>query len=57
MQHAAAWLEPQPLDKSFMVLEGMVPGIADAVVGTGADHHLGWLKIFAKAGRVIEDVL
>ena len=40
-----------------MVLEGMGPGIADAVVGTGADHHLGSLNIFAKAGRVIEDAL
>ena len=33
----------------------MVPGIADAVIGTGADHHLGSFKIVSR--RVSEDAL
>ena len=57
MQHAAAWLEPQPLDKSFMVLEGMGPGIADAVTWDGwksLQKLDEWLKMrFSKSHFII----
>ena len=49
------WLERQRTDKSFMHLEGMGPCTADAIMGTGADHHLGSFKIVSR--RVSEDAL
>ena len=37
-----------------MVLEGMVPGIADAVIGTGADHHLGSFNFFQNSEELVK---
>ena len=45
------------LGKSFMNLDRMHPGVADAIIGTGADHHSGSFKSASKVRGVIENVL